>query len=132
VICDVFQYIKQFKSSFKTNNQVSTNQVLQLLHMHLFGPMHVSSLDGNRFVFVIVDDYTKFTRVLFLTRKDKKLQAFSKFYKKIQNEKGCLIFKIRSDHGGEFKHLALETFCEENDFNLEFSTLITQQKDRVV
>jgi hypothetical protein len=91
VICDVCQYEKQVKSSFKANNQVSTNQALQLLHMDLFGPMHISSLGGKKYAFVIVYDYTKFTWVLFHAHKDEALKAFSKFYKRVQNEKGYLI-----------------------------------------
>lgn len=91
MICDACHFEKQVKSSFKANNQVSTNQTLQLLHMDLFGPMHVSSLGGKKYAFVIVDDYIKFTWVLFHAHKDEALKAFSKFYKRVQNEKGYLI-----------------------------------------
>jgi quinol monooxygenase YgiN len=46
----------------------------------------------------------------FFSHEDKAILAFSKFGKRVQNEKGCLIFKIRSDHDGEFDNLAFENF----------------------
>jgi hypothetical protein len=45
----------------------------------------------KKYAFVIVDDYTKFTWVLFYAHKDEALKAFSKFYKRVQNKKGYLI-----------------------------------------
>ena len=108
VICDAWQYKKQVKISFKAKNQVSINQALQLLHTNLFGPMRFSSLGGKKYAFVIVDEPFK---------------AFSKFYKRVQNEKRLLDLKIRSDHGGEFKNVLFEIFCDENSFKHGSSTL---------
>ena len=38
--------------------------------MDLCGPMRVQSKGGNRYIFVLVDDYTRFTWTLFLKSKD--------------------------------------------------------------
>lgn len=84
--------------------------------------MRVSSLYGKRYVFVIVNDYISFTQVLFPAHRDEILQAFLRFCKRIQNEKSCLISKIRSHHGGEFENFAFEKFYEENGFKHEFTT----------
>jgi hypothetical protein len=61
VICDACQYGNEVKSSFKTNNKISIDRALQLFHIDLVGPMCVSNLDGKRYAFVIVDDYTRST-----------------------------------------------------------------------
>ena len=45
-----------------------------------------------------------------------KLEAFDKMErlcKRIQNEKGVPIVKIRSDHGKEFENTKFEAFCNE-------------------
>ena len=55
--------------------------------MDLFGLMYASSLGGKKFAFIIVDDYTMFTCILFLAHKNKALQAFLKIYKIVQNKK---------------------------------------------
>nr|GFA18652.1 hypothetical protein [Tanacetum cinerariifolium] len=43
---------------------------LPLLHMDLCGPMRVGSINGKRYVLVIVDDYSRYTWVHFLKTKD--------------------------------------------------------------
>ncbi|KAH9734288.1 Integrase catalytic domain-containing protein [Citrus sinensis] len=80
----------------------------------------------------VVDDYSRYTWVLFLANKDDAIDAFKVLCKKIQNEKGYGIACIRSDHGGEFENHAFETFC--NDFGIEyqFSLPRTPQQNGVV
>ncbi|KAH9680417.1 hypothetical protein KPL71_026545 [Citrus sinensis] len=69
-----------------------------------------TSLNGKYYAFVIVDDYSRYTCVLFLANKDDAIDAFKVLCKKIQNEKWYGIACIRSDHGGEFENHAFETF----------------------
>ena len=52
--------------------------------------------------------------------------------KRLQNEKGVPIVKIRSDHGKEFETTRFESFCEKNGIKKEFSTSKTPQQNRVV
>jgi len=84
-----------------------------LLHIDLFAPTRSRSISGNRYMFIIVDDFTRYIRVLFLKLKDETIYEFVKFLKKVENEKDFSIINIRSDHGGEFISDLFETFCEE-------------------
>lgn len=86
-ICDACQLRKQHKTYFPKKNYISTSRPLQLLHMDLFGPNRVGSLGEKLYAFVIVDDFSRFTRVLFLTHKHEAHIAFAKFCKKTQNER---------------------------------------------
>ena len=52
--------------------------------------------------------------------------------KRLQNEKGVPIVKIRSDHGKEFETTRFESFCEKNGIKKEFSTPKTPQQNGVV
>ena len=52
--------------------------------------------------------------------------------KRLQNEKGVPIVKIRSDHGKEFENARFESFCEKNGIKREFSAPKTPQQNRVV
>nr|GEW64736.1 hypothetical protein [Tanacetum cinerariifolium] len=62
-----------------------TNQEkLYLLHMDLYGPMHVESVNGKKYILVIVDDYSRFTWVKFLRSKDETPDFIIKFLKMIQ------------------------------------------------
>ena len=63
--------------------------------MDLFGPTKTQSLGGKRYGLVIVDDFSRYTWVLFLTHKDETFNVFEKFCKRIQNEKGMCISSIK-------------------------------------
>ncbi|KAH9716748.1 Integrase catalytic domain-containing protein [Citrus sinensis] len=110
----------------------SKGKIIRIGNVDLFGPSRYASLSGKFYAFVIVDDYSRYTWVLFLANKDDAIDAFRIFYKKVQNEKGYSISYIRSDHGGEFENHAFENFC--NDFGIEhqFSSPRTPQQNGVV
>ena len=52
--------------------------------------------------------------------------------KRLQNEKGVPIVKIRSDHGKEFENARFELFCKKNGIKREFSAPKTPQQNGVV
>ena len=89
---------KQIKTFFRNKNFISTSRSLELLHMDLFGPSRTTSLRGKPYAFMLVDDFSRYTWILFLAHKNNAFHEFSKFCRKIQNEKGFTIFCIRSDH----------------------------------
>ena len=90
------------KKSFRLKNVVSTSRLLELLHLDLFRPTRTTSLGGRKYVLIVVDDFSRFTWVLFLTHKDKAFSSFIKLLKRIMNKKSTTIVSIRSDHGSEF------------------------------
>jgi len=53
------------KTSFKSKNHISTERPLELLHIDLFRPIRTRNISGNIYVFVIVDDFTRYTWVFF-------------------------------------------------------------------
>ena len=81
---------------------VSTSRPLELLHLDLFGPTRTTSLGGNKYGLVVVDDFSRFTWISFLAHKDEKFLSFIKLLKRIMNKKNTMIVSIRSDHGSEF------------------------------
>ncbi|GKD70884.1 retrovirus-related pol polyprotein from transposon TNT 1-94 [Tanacetum coccineum] len=50
-------YTKAKRSSFKSKAVPSSKGRLNLLHMDLCGPMRVASINGKKYILVIVDDY---------------------------------------------------------------------------
>ncbi|KAL4384369.1 hypothetical protein GQ457_15G012400 [Hibiscus cannabinus] len=123
---------KHHRVSFKPINDVSTNRVLQPIHMDLFGPIRTISLGGKSYAFVLVDDFSRYTWVLFLSTNDEALEKFITFSKIAQNDVGQNISHIRSDHGTEFQNLGFEDFCNENGISHNFSAPRTPQQNGVV
>ena len=50
--------------------------------MDLFGPTKTKSLKGNCFVFILVDDFSRFIWVFFLEHKDQAFLHFNVFFEK--------------------------------------------------
>jgi hypothetical protein len=97
--CDACKVGKQGHSSHKPKNLISTSRCLELLHMDLFGPSAIWSYGGNLYTLVIVDDYSRYTWTRFLKNKTETFEQFKNISKKIQNQLGCNIISIRTDHG---------------------------------
>ncbi|KAH9781762.1 Integrase catalytic domain-containing protein [Citrus sinensis] len=110
----------------------SKGKIIGIGNVDLFGPSRYASLNGKYYAFVIVDDFSRYTWVLFLANKDDALDAFKVLYKKLQNEKGHDIICIRSDHGGEFENHAFENFCNNLGIEHQFSSPRTPQQNGVV
>lgn len=70
-VCDESVKEKQVFCSFKSKKVSIFSRPLDLLHMDLCGPMRNPSRGGKKYIFVIVDDYSKYTLTLFLRRTDK-------------------------------------------------------------
>ena len=84
-------------TSHKSKNMISTKRSLELLYLDLFGPTRTLSFGGCRFGLVIIDDFFRYTWVLFLKQKSDTFESFERFAKQIQNEKGVLIISL-TDH----------------------------------
>ncbi|GJS21377.1 retrovirus-related pol polyprotein from transposon TNT 1-94 [Tanacetum coccineum] len=72
------------KSSHLPKAEDTNQEKLYLLHMNLCGLMRVASINGKRYILVIVDDYSRFTWVRFLRTKDEAPEAIIKCIKNIQ------------------------------------------------
>nr|GEX28257.1 hypothetical protein [Tanacetum cinerariifolium] len=75
---------KSKKKSHKPKFEDTNQEKLYLLHMDLCGPMHVESINGKKYILVIVDDYSRFTWVKCLRSKDEAPDFIIKFLKMIQ------------------------------------------------
>ncbi|XP_070049246.1 uncharacterized protein [Nicotiana tomentosiformis] len=94
----------------------------------LCGPMRVPSRGGKMYIFVIVDDYSRFTWTLFLRTKDGTFQVFAAFVKKIQVKMSNNVVCIRSDHRTEFDNAKFDEFCAENGITHNFLAPRTPQQ----
>nr|GEV64634.1 retrovirus-related Pol polyprotein from transposon TNT 1-94 [Tanacetum cinerariifolium] len=124
---------KQAHASYKAMNIVSTTRNLELLHMDVFGTSAVRSYEGNHYTLVIVDDYSRYTWTRFLKDKTKAFDQFNLFNKKIQNQLGCIIVSIRTNHGREFDNVVqYGEFCNANGIIHNFLAPRTAQSNGVV
>ncbi|GKA83795.1 retrovirus-related pol polyprotein from transposon TNT 1-94 [Tanacetum coccineum] len=60
-LCSFCELGKEKRSTFKTKTIPSSKGRLNLLHMDLCDPMRIESINGKRYILVIVDDYSRYT-----------------------------------------------------------------------
>jgi transposase InsO family protein len=95
--------------------------------MNLMGPTRTASLGRNRYILVIVDDFSRYTWAILIREKSDAFVIAQQLFEKIQVEQNCQIVRIRSDHGREFKISKFEEFCRSYGIKYEFSSPITPQ-----
>ncbi|GJZ89946.1 putative ribonuclease H-like domain-containing protein [Tanacetum coccineum] len=61
---------KQHRASCKKIEERTVREPLELLHMDLFGPVSVESVNRKKYCLVVTDDCSKFSWVFFLAYKD--------------------------------------------------------------
>nr|GFA19856.1 hypothetical protein [Tanacetum cinerariifolium] len=70
-LCSACAMGKSTKKTHKPKSEDTNQEKLYLLHMDLCGPMRVKSVNGKKYILIIVDDYSRFTWVKFLRSKMK-------------------------------------------------------------
>ncbi|GJY04295.1 retrovirus-related pol polyprotein from transposon TNT 1-94 [Tanacetum coccineum] len=98
-LCSACEMGKSKKKPHKPKCEDINQEKLYLLHMDLCGPMRVASVDGKKYILVIVDDYSRFTWVKFLRSKAKAPDFIIKFLKMIQVRLQVTIRRIRTNNG---------------------------------
>nr|GEX50960.1 retrovirus-related Pol polyprotein from transposon TNT 1-94 [Tanacetum cinerariifolium] len=83
-LCSSCELGKAKRKSFHSKDTPSSKRWLQLLHTDLCGPMRVTSINGKRYVLVIVDDYSRYTWTHFLRSKDETPEVLIDFLRLIQ------------------------------------------------
>nr|GEW17344.1 nicotinamide/nicotinic acid mononucleotide adenylyltransferase isoform X1 [Tanacetum cinerariifolium] len=101
-LCSSCELSKAKRSSFKSKVVPSLKGMLNLLHMDLRGPMQVANINGKKYIFVIVDDYSRFTWTLFLYSKDETPEVLKEFLTMIQRNLQALVITVRTDRGTKY------------------------------
>nr|GFA24247.1 hypothetical protein [Tanacetum cinerariifolium] len=107
-LCSACAMGKSTRKTHKPKSEDTNQEKLDLLHMDLCRPMRVESVNGKMYILVIVDDYSRFTRVKFLLR------------------------RIRTYNGTEFVNQTLQDYYEEVGITHETSVARSPQHNGVV
>nr|GEY62800.1 retrovirus-related Pol polyprotein from transposon TNT 1-94 [Tanacetum cinerariifolium] len=94
-LCSSCELSKAKRSSFKSKAVPSSKEMLNLLHMDLCGTMRVASINGNKYILVIVDDYSRYTWTLFLRSKDETPEVLKDFLTMIQRNLQAPMITVR-------------------------------------
>ncbi|KAJ9546486.1 LOW QUALITY PROTEIN: hypothetical protein OSB04_019029 [Centaurea solstitialis] len=125
-LCSACEMGKLKRSSHKTKSDPSFDQPLQLLHVDLCGPIAVQTLNGKKYILVLVDEFSRFTWVEFFRKKSHVPMLLINLLKRLQ------VKVIRSDNGTEFKNSTIEEYLNSVGITHNFSAPRTPQQNGVV
>nr|GEY03863.1 retrovirus-related Pol polyprotein from transposon TNT 1-94 [Tanacetum cinerariifolium] len=107
-LCSSCKLSKAKRSSFKSKAVSSLKGRLNLLHIDLSGPMMVASINGKKYILVIVNDYSRYTN----------LQAS--------------VIIVRTDRGTKFLNKTLNAVFKEEGIEHQTSTARTPEQNGVI
>ena len=96
--------------------------------MDLMGQKKVESLDEKRYVYVVVDNFSRFTWVNFIKEKSDTFEVFRDLCECRQRENDIMTIRIRSDHGKEFEKNKFVVFflLKESVINFHLPLLLSK------
>lgn len=76
-------------------------EAFELLHINIWGPFSVPSIEGYKYFLTIVDDHTRVTWIYLLRTKDEVLRVFSEFIAMVETQYKTKVQGVRSDNAKE-------------------------------
>nr|GEX41178.1 retrovirus-related Pol polyprotein from transposon TNT 1-94 [Tanacetum cinerariifolium] len=131
-LCPSYEPGKSKRASHPPKPVPNSRQRLHLLHTDLCGLMRIASINGKRYVLVIVDDYSRYTWVNFLRSKDEAPEVIKMFLKRITIFLQSPVIIIRTDNGTKFKNQVLKQYFDYVGISHQMSSVRTPQQNGVV
>ncbi|GJU61996.1 retrovirus-related pol polyprotein from transposon TNT 1-94 [Tanacetum coccineum] len=131
-LCSTCQLGKSRKATHKPKMINTITEGLHTLHIDLCGPLRAQSINGKKYIWVIVDDYSRFTWVKFLRSKDETPTFVINLLKQLQVGLNKIVRFVRTDNGTEFVNKDLTDFYESVNITYEKTVPRTPQQNGVV
>ncbi|KAI3682224.1 hypothetical protein L2E82_50087 [Cichorium intybus] len=131
-LCSACEHGKQTKQRHPTVINPKITEPLSVLYIDLCGPSTIESIGKKKYILVIVDDFSRFTWVMFLRNKSDAAEEIINFIKKMELMLNKKVRTVHSDNGSEFKNQTLDGFLKTKGINHNFSAPYTPQQNGVV
>nr|GEU34967.1 hypothetical protein [Tanacetum cinerariifolium] len=131
-LCSSCELGKAKQKSFQTKTTPSSKRRLHLLYMDLCGPMRVANINGEKYVLVIVDDYSRYTWTYFLRSKDETPEVLIDFLRLVQRGLHAQVRIVRTDKGTEFLNKTLHAYFAFEGILHQTSVAQTPEENGVV
>ena len=93
---------KQTRRPFPKATHYRATAPLELVHADLCGPITPSTPAHKRYIFVLIDDHTRYMWTVLLKTKGEAFEKFKSFKILVEQETHTKLKTLRTDRGGEF------------------------------
>ncbi|KAG7556107.1 Integrase catalytic core [Arabidopsis suecica] len=131
-ICSSCLLGKQTRQSFPQATSFRAKDILELVHGDLCGPITPSTPSRNRYIFVLIDDCSRYMWTLLLKEKGEAFNKFKSFKANVEQETKKSIKTFRTDRGGEFLSAEFQTFCDGSGIQRHLTAPYSPQQNGVV
>ncbi|KAI3669699.1 hypothetical protein L6452_41042 [Arctium lappa] len=131
-VCNACLLGKHSRAPFPNQTNTKSIEPLNLVFGDLCGPISPATESGKKYMFLLVDDCTRYMWVYFLNSKDEAFETFKEFKLKVENEVGKKLKTFRTDRGGEFTSREFTRYCKENGILRQLTTPYSPQQNGIV
>jgi hypothetical protein len=89
--------------------------------MDLCGTSRKEGIGKENYFMLIIDDYSRLTRVSFLKEKSKAFEKFKVFKALTENQTGKRLKAVRSNRGGDFSSWNFKYFYDKHGIKREYT-----------
>lgn len=131
-ICGSCLLGKQARRSFPQATSFRATRLLELIHGDLCGPITPHTSAGNKYIFVLIDDHSRYMWTALLKDKNEAFGKYKHFKQLVEQETRAHIQTFRTDRGGEFVSHEFNAFCNESGIKRHLSAPYSPQQNGVV
>ena len=131
-VCQSCLMGKQTRRVFPQATHYRATEKLQLIHGDLCGPITPRTQAGKRYIFVLIDDYSRYMWTSLMSEKSQAFETFKKFKNLVEQETGKKIQTFRTDRGGEFISGEFNGYCELSGIKRHLTAPYSPQQNGVV
>ncbi|KAI3716013.1 hypothetical protein L6452_23046 [Arctium lappa] len=111
-LCESCLVRKQTRQIFPKASMFRASKPLELLHADLCGLLTPPTIAHNKYIFVIIDDFSRYMWTILIKEKSEAFGKFMAFKCLVENDLGNAIMTLRTDRGREFTLREFNEFCE--------------------
>lgn len=100
----IYPIAKQSCLPFSSSSS-HASQLFKFVHMDLWGPYKILTINGYRYFLTALDDYSRHTWIFLMCCKNDTILHLKRFLKMIRTQFGHIVKVVRSDNGGEFLNI---------------------------
>lgn len=129
-VCETCIKGKQTQKSY-AKSETKSEEILDLIHTDVCGPMRVESLAGSRYFVTFIDDKSKWCEIYFMKKKSEVPEKFKEYKAMVERNTGKKIKIVRSDNGLEYVSHYLNDFLKQEGIKHELTVEYTPQQNGV-
>ena len=129
--CEICIKGKMSRVPFPKESTTKTEQILDLIHTDVCGPMQTITPGKKRYILTIIDDYSRFTKLYFMESKDETTKYIKHFCEFTETQLNKKPKTIRSGRRKEYVNNNLINYLHDEGIKIQYTAGYSPQQNGV-